>query len=83
MFVNEMQNYTKLEAYRGFSIMALTEEKPTKWCVRIRIGVHKNDKFIPTLPPIDREFTEKKSLFGYLRHAAAEEKNSIDKLALW
>jgi len=78
----ELHNYVELDNYRGFSIMVRIEEEPTKWCVHVRAGAHKDDMFILKLVPVCCEFDRTQGLLNHLVRVVDEAKGSIDKLVL-
>jgi hypothetical protein len=79
---SELRNYVELDNYRGFSIMVRIDEEPTKWCVYVKTGAHKDDMFILKLSPVCCEFERTEGLLNRLVLVVDEAKGSIDKLVL-
>jgi hypothetical protein len=81
MTQDEMHKYDELEAYRGYSIMVRTDQRPTTWLVDFRIGRHEGGNFIIRRPSIRREFCQTEGLLNHMLGMANEARESIDNLA--
>jgi hypothetical protein len=76
-----MENYRELEIYRGFSIMGSITEKPTTWCISIRIGTHEDNNFVQQFMSIYREFDRTEGAINCCISMIEEARAIIDKQA--
>jgi hypothetical protein len=77
----DMNRYQELEKYKGFSVMVLTDERPTTCYLEFRIGTYEGDKFTLRSPPIQRDFSKIDGILNHMMAMSCEAREAIDKLA--
>jgi hypothetical protein len=81
MTKDTMEKYGELEIYRGFSIMGSIAQKPTSWCISIRIGTHEDNNFVQQFISIYREFDRTEGAINCCMSMIEEAKAMIDRQA--